>query len=118
MPNKHQLNTKLIHAGEPQKKYGGAVSMPIFQSATFEFGGQADGLVVAAVVALAFKDDGHIAVEVYLAQNSHNPFVVEPLLPAAVYLVDLGAHVGGVGGGLFHELVEVDVVVPIPGRAR
>ena len=22
MPNKHQLNTKLIHAGEPQKKYG------------------------------------------------------------------------------------------------
>jgi len=42
MPNKHQLNTKLIHAGEPQKKYGGAVSMPIFQSATFEFGGQAD----------------------------------------------------------------------------
>ena len=42
MPNKHQLNTKLIHAGEPQKKYGGAVSMPIFQSATFEFGGQTD----------------------------------------------------------------------------
>jgi cystathionine beta-lyase/cystathionine gamma-synthase len=42
MPNEHQLNTKLIHAGEPQKKYRGAVSMPIFQSATFEFGGQTD----------------------------------------------------------------------------
>ena len=42
MPNKHQLNTKLIHAGEPKNKYGGAVSMPIFQSSTFEFGGQTD----------------------------------------------------------------------------
>jgi len=42
MSKTHQLNTKLIHAGEPQKKYGGAVSMPIFQSATFEFGGQTD----------------------------------------------------------------------------
>ena len=29
MPNKHQLNTKLIHAGEPQKRYGGAVSMHV-----------------------------------------------------------------------------------------
>ena len=42
MPNKHQLNTKLIHAGEPKKKYGGAVNMPIFQSSTFEFDGQTD----------------------------------------------------------------------------
>ena len=42
MSNKHQLNTKLIHAGEPEKRYGGAVSMPIFQSSTFEFGGQTD----------------------------------------------------------------------------
>ena len=42
MSNKHQLNTKLIHAGEPEKRYGGAVSMPSFQSSTFEFGGQTD----------------------------------------------------------------------------
>ena len=42
MSNKHQLNTKLIHAGEPEKRYGGAVSMPIFQSSTFEFRGQTD----------------------------------------------------------------------------
>jgi cystathionine beta-lyase/cystathionine gamma-synthase len=42
MSNKHKLNTKLIHAGEPKKRYGGAVSMPIFQSSTFEFGGQTD----------------------------------------------------------------------------
>ena len=42
MSNKHKLNTKLIHAGEPKKRYGGAVSMPIFQSSTFEYGGQTD----------------------------------------------------------------------------
>lgn len=39
MPKKHKIETKLIHAGEPKKRYGGAVSMPIFQSSTFEFGG-------------------------------------------------------------------------------
>jgi cystathionine beta-lyase/cystathionine gamma-synthase len=42
MSNNYQLNTKLIHAGEPKKRYGGAVSMPIFQSSTFEFDGQTD----------------------------------------------------------------------------
>ena len=42
MSNNYQLNTKLIHAGEPKKRYGDAVSMPIFQSSTFEFGGQTD----------------------------------------------------------------------------
>ena len=40
MSNKHHLNTKLIHAGEPEERYGGAVSMPIFQSSTFEFDGE------------------------------------------------------------------------------
>lgn len=40
MSNKHQLNTKLIHAGEPKERYAGAVSMPIFQSSTFAFGGE------------------------------------------------------------------------------
>ena len=34
------LATKLIHAGEPEPLIDGAVSMPIFQSATFEFTGQ------------------------------------------------------------------------------
>ncbi len=36
MTEKYQIETKLIHAGEPQQKYGDAVSMPIFQSSTFE----------------------------------------------------------------------------------
>lgn len=37
------LETKLIHAGEPVPLIEGAVSMPIFQSSTFEYGGEAAG---------------------------------------------------------------------------
>jgi cystathionine beta-lyase/cystathionine gamma-synthase len=33
------LDTKLIHAGEPEPLVGGAVTMPIFQSSTFESSG-------------------------------------------------------------------------------
>ncbi len=33
------IDTLLIHAGEPQPRIRGAVAMPIFQSSTFEFGG-------------------------------------------------------------------------------
>ncbi|OEU67422.1 MAG: cystathionine beta-lyase [Desulfobacterales bacterium PC51MH44] len=35
-----RIETKLIHAGEPEPLIKGAVSMPIFQSATFEYAGQ------------------------------------------------------------------------------
>ena len=35
-----RIETKLIHAGEPEPLIRGAVSMPIFQSATFEYAGQ------------------------------------------------------------------------------
>jgi cystathionine beta-lyase/cystathionine gamma-synthase len=34
------LETRLIHAGEPEPLIGGAVTMPIFQSSTFEYAGQ------------------------------------------------------------------------------
>lgn len=36
------LETKLIHAGEPRPRIGGAVSLPIFQSAMFEYAGEQD----------------------------------------------------------------------------
>ncbi len=42
MSNQQKIDTKLIHAGEPKKRYGNAVSMPIFQSSTFEYSGQTD----------------------------------------------------------------------------
>jgi cystathionine beta-lyase/cystathionine gamma-synthase len=35
-----EIDTKLIHAGEPQPRIQGAVSIPIFQSSTFEYVGQ------------------------------------------------------------------------------
>jgi cystathionine beta-lyase/cystathionine gamma-synthase len=34
------IETKLIHAGEPQPLIEGAVSLPVFQSSTFEYSGQ------------------------------------------------------------------------------
>lgn len=37
-----QIETKLIHAGEARPRYAGAISMPIFQSSTFEYSGESD----------------------------------------------------------------------------
>src|SRR5207253_8906000 len=37
-----RLETKLIHAGEPKPRIQGAVSMPIFQSANFEYADETD----------------------------------------------------------------------------
>jgi cystathionine beta-lyase/cystathionine gamma-synthase len=38
--NEYQMETKLVHAGEPDPRIQGAVSMPIFQSSTFEYAGE------------------------------------------------------------------------------
>ncbi len=35
-----RIETKLVHAGDPRPRYAGAVEMPIFQSATFEYAGE------------------------------------------------------------------------------
>ena len=35
------FSTKLIHSGEPRPGVNGAVTMPIFQNATYEYGGEA-----------------------------------------------------------------------------
>ena len=37
---RHKIETKLIHAGEPETRPAGAVVLPVYQSATFEYGGQ------------------------------------------------------------------------------
>src|SRR3954452_25503062 len=37
-----RLETKLVQAGEPRPRHGGAVSMPIYQSSTFEYAGATD----------------------------------------------------------------------------
>jgi cystathionine beta-lyase/cystathionine gamma-synthase len=40
--NYKHIDTKLIHAGEPEPRVAGAVSIPIFQSAMFEYAGETD----------------------------------------------------------------------------
>lgn len=42
MSQSDSVETKLIHAGEMRPRIHGAVNLPIFQSATFEYGGEAD----------------------------------------------------------------------------
>ncbi len=37
---KRDLQTELIHAGEPKEKLGGSVVLPLFQSATYETRGE------------------------------------------------------------------------------
>ncbi len=37
-----RIETKLIHAGEPEPRIEGAVILPIFQSANYEYGGESD----------------------------------------------------------------------------
>jgi cystathionine beta-lyase/cystathionine gamma-synthase len=41
MAEHERIETKIIHAGEPQPRIEGAVALPIFQSATFEYNGEA-----------------------------------------------------------------------------
>src|SRR3990167_4279921 len=41
-PHYKCIETKLVHAGEPEPRILGAVSMPIFQSAMFEYAGETD----------------------------------------------------------------------------
>ena len=38
--NSFDLTTELVHAGEPEPRIEGAVSMPIFQSSTYEYSGE------------------------------------------------------------------------------
>ncbi|MCH7732196.1 MAG: PLP-dependent transferase, partial [Candidatus Marinimicrobia bacterium] len=38
--NFKKIETKLIHSGEPEPRIGGAVAMPIFQSAMYETAGE------------------------------------------------------------------------------
>ena len=38
--NSFDFTTELVHAGEPEPKIEGAVSMPIFQSSTYEYSGE------------------------------------------------------------------------------
>ena len=38
-PAPQRLDTKLVHAGEPAPRVAGAITLPIFQSSTYEYSG-------------------------------------------------------------------------------
>ena len=40
MKKNTKIDTKLVHSGEPKPRIGGAVSIPIFQSAMYEYAGE------------------------------------------------------------------------------
>lgn len=40
MDRNRDIQTQLIHAGEPEERFDGAVALPVFQSATFAYGGE------------------------------------------------------------------------------
>lgn len=42
MKNGRRIDTDLVHAGEAIPRYAGAVSMPVFQSSTFEYAGETE----------------------------------------------------------------------------
>jgi cystathionine beta-lyase/cystathionine gamma-synthase len=42
MKNSQRIETKIIHSGEPTPRVNGAVVMPVFQSAMFEYAGETD----------------------------------------------------------------------------
>jgi cystathionine beta-lyase/cystathionine gamma-synthase len=41
MSDAHHIDTQLVHAGDPSPRIAGALQMPIFQSATYEYAGEA-----------------------------------------------------------------------------
>lgn len=61
------LETKIIHAGEPEPRIAGAVSMPIFQTAMFEYDGE---------------DAGYHDIRYIRLNNSPNHIVVQNKLAA------------------------------------
>ncbi len=40
--DKRKIDTRLVHAGEPERRVEGAVVMPIFQTAMYEYGGESE----------------------------------------------------------------------------
>jgi cystathionine beta-lyase/cystathionine gamma-synthase len=60
------LRTRLIHAGRPRPGFAGAVSTPIFQASTYEYGGQ----------------EGYLAVPYHRLNNGPNQRIVSARLAA------------------------------------
>jgi cystathionine beta-lyase/cystathionine gamma-synthase len=92
-----RIETKLIHAGEPSPRIEGAVAMPIFQSANFEYGGEG-GYHDVKYIRLN-NTPNHTAVHAKLAalENAEAALVTASGMAAVstafLALVPLGGHV-------------------------
>lgn len=118
-----RIETQLIHAGEP--RIGGAVAMPIFQSATFEYGGQSSYHELryirlnntpnhrAVAEKLAALEGAEAAIVTGSGMAAITTSLLATLKPGD-HLIAQGCLYGGTHSFLTHDLpsfgVEVDLV--------
>lgn len=110
-----RLETKLIHSGEPDPRIGGAVAIPIFQSAMFEYAGEKsyDDLVYIRLN----NTPNHIALHLKLAalENAEAALVTGSgmaaistslltLLPTGSHLLVQDCLYGGTHDFVTHDL--------------
>jgi cystathionine beta-lyase/cystathionine gamma-synthase len=124
-----QIETRLIHAGEEEKKYAGAVALPIFQSATFVYGGE-DSYHDLKYIRLN-NTPNHIAVQEKLAQIEGGEAAVvtasgmAAITTALLTVLKTGDHLlaqdclyGGTLAFLAHDLADFGIDVDfVPGNA-
>ena len=119
------FDTKTIHAGEPIPRYAGAVTLPIFQSSTFEYGGQ-DNYSAMRYIRLN-NTPNHIALHEKLAalEGSEAALVtssgMSAITASLLTFLKSGDHLlchkalyGGTAGFVIHELpkygIDVDFI--------
>ena len=128
-----RLETMLIHAGQPTVRIQGAVSMPVFQSSTFENHGETDYHNLRYIrlnntpnhVALHAKLAALEGAEAALVTASGMAAITTTLLallPAGSHLLAQKHLYGGTHEFLCHDLpelgVEVDFIDPAAAERR
>ena len=122
-----RFDTKLVHAGSPQPRYGGAVATPIFQSSTFEE--VTEGGYHSVRYARLSNTPGHLALharlsalenaEAALSTSSGMAAISAALLSvlrSGDHLIAQNALYGGTHGLLTHDFPRMGIEVTfVPG---
>lgn len=117
-----RIETAAVHAGEPEPRIHGAVAMPIFQSATFEYGGEAgyhdlryirlnntpNHVAVAAKLAALEGTEAALITASCMAAISTTLLTL--LRPGDRLLAQRGLY-GGTHGLVTHELPDLGIAV-------
>ncbi len=99
-----RIDTKLIHAGEPDPRPGGSISIPIFQSSTFETTGTEEGYHEIRYARLS-NTPNHLALHAKLAalENAEAALVtasgMAAITTALLTILGAGDHI------LFHRVL-------------